>query len=179
MTRRRVGADEPVECQNGRMTDLIERCAELPRRSFSTGDVVVEQSTPFGSIVILVEGSVSIERDGVTLAMLDTPGAVLGEMSTVLERPSTATVRALSDCTVLQADDGAAFLRERPDVLLDVAKALATRLDNLTGHLTDVKRQYGGDSGHLGMLDDVLSTLMHHQTKAVTPGSARMPDLDY
>jgi hypothetical protein len=29
------------------------------------------------------------------------------------------------------------------------------------------------------MLDDILSTLMHHQTKAVTPGSARMPDLDY
>jgi CRP-like cAMP-binding protein len=103
----------------------------------------------------------------------------LGEMSTVLGRPATATVRAMSDCTVLQADDGAAFLRERPDVLLDVAKALAARLDNLTGHLTDVKRQYGGDAGHLGMLDDVLSTLLHHQTKAVTPGSARMPDLDY
>jgi hypothetical protein len=29
------------------------------------------------------------------------------------------------------------------------------------------------------MLDDVLSTLMHHQTKTVMPGSARMPDLDY
>jgi CRP/FNR family cyclic AMP-dependent transcriptional regulator len=161
------------------MTDLIERCADLPRRFFATGDVVVEQGSPFGSIAILVEGSVSIERDGVPLAMLDTPGAVLGEMSTVLERPSTATVRAVTDCTVLQAVDGAAFLRERPDVLLDVAKALATRLDNLTGHLTDVKQQYGNDSGHLGMLDDVLSTLMHHQTKPVQPGSARMPDLDY
>ncbi len=161
------------------MNDLVERCAELPRRTFSVGDVIVEQGAPFGSIVILVEGSVSIDRDGITIAVLDTPGAVLGEISTVLERPSTATVRALSNCTVLQADDGGSFLLERPDVLLDVARALATRLDNLTGHLTDVKRQYGGDSGHLGMLDEVLSTLMHHQTKPVTPGSARMPDLDY
>jgi CRP/FNR family cyclic AMP-dependent transcriptional regulator len=161
------------------VTDLVERCADLPRRTFSEGDVVVAQGTPFGSIVILVDGSVSIDRDGVTLAVLDTPGAVLGEMSTVLERPSTATVRALSNCTVLQADDGAAFLLERPDVLLDVARALATRLDNLTGHLTDVKRQYAGETGHLGMLDEVLSTLMHHQTKPVIPGSARMPDLDY
>ncbi|MGA7756295.1 MAG: cyclic nucleotide-binding domain-containing protein [Ilumatobacteraceae bacterium] len=161
------------------MTDLVERCADLPRRTFSDGEVLVAQGAPFGSIVILVAGSVSIDRDGVPLAVLDTPGAVLGEMSTVLDRPSTATVRALSDCTVLQADDGAAFLLERPDVLLDVARALATRLDNLTGHLTDVKRQYAGDSGHLGMLDEVLSTLMHHQTKPVTPGSARMPDLDY
>jgi CRP/FNR family transcriptional regulator, cyclic AMP receptor protein len=169
----------PVECQNDGMIDLLERCNDLPRRSFSAGDVVIEQGSPFGSIVVLVAGSVSIERDGVELATLDTPGAVLGEMSTVLERPSTATVRALSDCTVLQADDGAAFLVERPDVLLEVARTLATRLDNLTGHLTDVKRQYADSGGHLGMLDDVLSTLMHHQTRSVTPGSARMPDLDY
>ncbi len=166
-------------CQTGPVTELVERCADLPRRTFSTGEVLVAQGNPFGSIVILVEGSVSIDRDGVALAVLDTPGAVLGEMSTVLGRPSTATVRALSDCTVLQADDGAAFLLERPDVLLEVARALATRLDNLTGHLTDVKRQYASDSGHLGMLDEVLSTLMHHQTKPVTPGSARMPELDY
>ena len=179
MTRSSGVAAASVGCQNDSMSDLIERCDDLPQRSFAAGDVVVEQGSTFGSILILVDGSVSIERDGVMLATLDTPGAVLGEMSTVLERPSTATVRALSDCTVLQADDGAAFLLERPDVLLEVARALATRLDNLTGHLTDVKRQYADTGGHLGMLDDVLSTLMHHQTKTVTPGSARMPDLDY
>ncbi len=170
---------DPGGCQNVRMTDLLERCADLPRRSMTAGDVIIEQGTPNGSILILIEGSVTIERDGVMLAMLDAPGAVIGEMSTVLGRPSTATVRALSACTMFHADDGATFLMERPDVLLDVARALATRLDNLTGHLTDVKRQYADTGGHLGMLDEVLSTLMHHQTKAVNPGSARMPDLDY
>ncbi len=175
----RTVASRSASCQTSWVSDLIERCADLPRRTYVAGDVVVEQGASFGAIVILVDGAVSIERDGVALALLDTPGAIVGEMSTVLERPSTATVRATSHCTVLKADDGAAFLRERPDVLLEVAKALATRLDNLTGHLTDVKRQYGSDAGHLGMLDDVLSTLMHHQTKAVSPGSARMPDLDY
>ncbi len=175
----RTVASRSARCQTSWVSDLIERCADLPRRTYVAGDVVVEQGATFGAIVILVDGAVSIERDGVALALLDTPGAIVGEMSTVLERPSTATVRATSNCTVLKADDGAAFLLERPDVLLEVAKALATRLDNLTGHLTDVKRQYGNDSGHLGMLDDVLSTLMHHQTKAVSPGSARMPDLDY
>jgi CRP-like cAMP-binding protein len=139
----------------------------------------VHQGGPFGSVIILVEGSIAVERDDVTLAVHDTPGAILGEMSTVLERPATATLRALTDCTVLQADDGAAFLLSRPDVLLDVARTLATRLDNLTGHLTDVKRQYGDESGHLGMLDDVLRSLMNNQTRTVSPGSARMPDPDY
>jgi CRP-like cAMP-binding protein len=168
-----------VTCQNVSVTDLIERCAELPRRTFRAGDVLSQQGQPFGSIVILVEGSIAVERDDVTLAVYDTPGAILGEMSTVLERSATANLRAVTDSTVLQADDGAAFLLSRPDVLLDVARALATRLDNLTGHLTDIKRQYGDDSGHLGMLDDVLRSLMTNPTRTVSPGSARMPDPDY
>ena len=128
---------------------------------------------------ILVEGSVSIERDDTVLALLDTPGALLGEMSTVLGRPASASVRAITDATLLEAHDGAAFLREHPEVLLEVARTLAIRLDNLTGHLVDVKRQYGNEGGHLGMLDDVLSTLMHHQGRQVSPGSARLPDPDY
>jgi CRP-like cAMP-binding protein len=94
----------------------------------------------------------------------------------VLDRPATATVRARSDTEVLVADDGIAFLREHPEVVLEVARTLATRLDNLTGHLADVKRQYGGSGNHLGMLDEVMGTLMHHQTPAVRSGSARQPE---
>jgi len=161
------------------VSDILERCSDLPHRLFAPGEIIVAQGAAFGSIVILREGSIGIERDGVGLAVMETPGSILGDMSTVLERPATATMRAMSDCTVLCADDGAAYLQSRPDVLFDVARALATRLDNLTGHLADVQRQYGDDSGHLGMLDDVLSTLMHHQTRTVSPGSARLPDPDY
>jgi CRP/FNR family cyclic AMP-dependent transcriptional regulator len=161
------------------VADIIDRCADLPRRSFAPDDVIVEQGAHFGAILVLVEGRIGIERDGILLALMETPGAILGDMSTVLERPATATLRAVDSCIVLCADDGAEYLRSRPDVLFDVAAALATRLDNLTGHLTDIQRQYGGDGSHLGMLEDVLSTLMHHQTRTVTPGSARLPDPDY
>lgn len=161
------------------MADLLARCDDLPREHVAAGDVVVEQGGRPGSLRILVEGALSIERDGVVLAHLDRPGTVVGEMSTLLDAPATATVRARDASTFLVAEDAGSFLVQRPDVLLDVARALAQRLDNLTGHLTDVKRQYGGEAGHLGMLDDVLSTLMHHQTPPVRPGSARMPDPEY
>jgi CRP-like cAMP-binding protein len=159
--------------------DIIDRCSDLPRRTFDQGSVIVQQGAAFGAILVLVEGRIGIERDGVSLAAMETPGAILGDMSTVLSRPATATMRALDACVVLCADDGAGYLRSRPDVLFDVAAALATRLDNLTGHLADVQRQYGEDDGHLGMLDDVLGTLMHHQPRTVSPGSARLPDPDY
>lgn len=165
--------------ETSEVSELLERCADLPLRRVVAGEALVEQGAPFGAIVILVEGSISIERDGVALGAIDTPGAILGDMSTVLERPATATMRAELDSTLLWADDGAAYLADRPDVLFEVARALATRLDNLTGHLADVQRQYGDDSGHLGMLDDVLSTLVHHQTRTVVAGSARLPDPDY
>ncbi len=161
------------------MADLLTHCAQLPKRRIDAGSAITEQGDAGGAVFVLVEGTVSIERDDTVLAVIDTPGALLGEMSTVLQRPSSATVRAVTDATLLEAADGAAFLREHPDVMLEVARTLATRLDNLTGHLVEVKRQYGGDSGHLGMLDDVLSALMHHQGRQVTSGSARLPDPDY
>lgn len=161
------------------MASLVEQCSDLPLRHWAAGEVLVEQGAAFGSIVILVDGAIAIERDGVALGSIDASGAILGDMSTVLGRPATATMRAERDTTALWADDGAAYITARPDVLLEVARALATRLDNLTGHLTDVQRQYGDDSGHLGMLDDVLSTLMHHQPRTVVAGSARLPDPDY
>jgi len=161
------------------VADIIERCADLPVRRFAPGEVIVEQGAPFGAILVLIEGRIGVERDGVSVAVMETPGSILGDMSTVLARPATATLRAVDSCNVLCADDGAAYLRSHPDVLFDVAAALATRLENLTGHLVDVQRQYGNDAGHLGMLDEVLSTLMHHQTRTVTPGSARLPDPDY
>lgn len=161
------------------MNDLTERCATLPRCTFGPGETIVEQHAPFGAVMIVVDGAIAVERDGVTLAVLSERGAIVGEMSTVLGRPSTATLRAVGDTTVLVAEDGAAFLLERPDVLLEVARALATRLDNLTGHLTDVKRQYDGVGGHLEMIDDILGSLLHHQARPVTSGSARLPDPHY
>jgi CRP-like cAMP-binding protein len=178
--RRRTTGDATTPARdNAPVSDLLTHCAELPRRRVEAGSTITEQGGAGGTVFVLVEGTVCIERDDTVLAVIDTPGALLGEMSTVLQRRSSATVRAVSDATLLEAPDGAAFLREHPEVLLEVARTLATRLDNLTGHLVDVKRQYGDDSGHLGMLDDVLSTLMHHQSRRVTPGSARLPDPEY
>ena len=142
------------------------------------GSTIIEQGEVGGTVFVLVEGTVSIERDDTVLAVLDSPGALIGEMSTVLQRPASASVRAVTDITLLEATDGASFLR--------ASRRAARgrfghwrRVDNLTGHLVDVKRQYGNDTGHLGMLDDVLSSLMHHQGRQVSPGSARLPDPEY
>jgi CRP/FNR family transcriptional regulator, cyclic AMP receptor protein len=161
------------------MSDIIDGCAHLPRIVVPAGNVVIEQGRPFGTVLVLVEGGVVVERDGLPIARVDQPGSIFGEMSSLLGRPATATVRTTIDSTFLVAEDGEQFLLERPDIVITVARTLAIRLDNLTGYLADVKRQFGDQANHLGMLDDVMQTLIHNKAPAVQPGSARMPELDY
>ncbi len=161
------------------MTDLLDRCASLPTVDVPAGSTVIEQGKKLGSLFVLVHGGVTLERDGVTIAQIEAPGSIFGEMSSLLDRPASASVRASVDSTFLMARDGAAFLADRPDVVILVARALALRLDGLTGYLADVKHQFADMGGHLGMLDEVMTTLMHDTMPTVQPGSARMPDLDY
>ena len=121
------------------MSDIIDGCAHLPRITVPVGNVVIEQGQPYGTVLVLVEGGVVVERDGLTIARVEQPGSIFGEMSSLLGRPATATVRTIVDTTFLVAENGEEFLLERPDIVMAVARTLANRLDNLTGYLADVE----------------------------------------
>jgi CRP/FNR family transcriptional regulator, cyclic AMP receptor protein len=163
----------------GAMTDLLALAADLPLVTVPAGDVLIEEDTDPGVLYVLVSGAVAVERDGVPFARIDTPGAIFGEMSVVLGRPATATVRATSDLTVRRADDPEAFLTERPGAALHVLRMTAARLDGLTQYLVDVKAQFAEQEGHLGMVGDILDTLVHHQGPVARTGSARDPEGDH
>ena len=116
---------------------------------------------------------------GVAFARVDTPGAVFGEMSAVLDRPATATVRAVGETTVRRVADPVRFLDEHPGAALAVLRTTASRLDGLTQYLVDVKRQFSDAEGHLGMVDAILDQLVHHQGPRPQTGSARDPEGDH
>jgi CRP/FNR family cyclic AMP-dependent transcriptional regulator len=42
--------------------------------------------------------------------------------------------------------------------------------------VVDVKQQLAGEEGHLGMVGQILDTLVHHQGAPARTGSARDPD---
>ncbi len=44
------------------------------------------------------------------------------------------------------------------------------RLQCVTGYLADLKRQYAEHGDHLGMVDEVLGTLLHQQRQEVIAG---------
>jgi CRP-like cAMP-binding protein len=161
------------------MTEMLELAADLPLLELAPGDVLIDEGALPGRMFVLASGSVTVERDGVAFARIDAPGAIFGEMSVVLGQPATATVRAATALTVHVVDDPEAFLVERPGAALQVLRMTASRLDGLTQYLVDVKAQFADEQGHLGMVGEIVDTLINHQAPAVRTGSLRDPEGDH
>lgn len=144
---------------------MLQLVANQKAQKYEAGATIIEQGVQSGPLLVLVEGEVEILRDDVRVAKCSIPGAVFGEMSVLLETPTTATVRALSPCILAVIDDPQKFLAATPAACLEIARLLAARVDALNKYLVDVKRQYEGHD-HLGMVDDVLETLMQRQPRS-------------
>jgi CRP/FNR family transcriptional regulator, cyclic AMP receptor protein len=121
--------------------ELLPHCADIPVITVSAGDVLIEQGSPPPAIFVLVEGAMAIERDGLVFSTIDYPGAIFGEMSTVMRRPATATVRATAPSTLHVARDPEGFLA-RPNVAVSVLRLTASRLEVVTRYLAAVRAQF-------------------------------------
>ncbi|MDT7581660.1 MAG: family transcriptional regulator, cyclic receptor protein [Pseudonocardiales bacterium] len=161
------------------MTGMLEWSAALPEVTVPGGTVLIAEGEVHSRLYVLVDGAVEVSRAGSTLRVVDGPGAVFGEMSALLGGSATATVRAVRETRLRRSDDGPGFLRSQPAVTHAVATMLAQRLDVMSGYLVDLRHQYADRDGTLGMLDTVLDSLRHHQSRAVEPGSEREPDGPY
>jgi CRP/FNR family cyclic AMP-dependent transcriptional regulator len=155
----------------------LDLCAGLPQRTLEAGEVLLREGTS-GPLFILAEGAVEILKGDLQINVVDEPGSIFGEVSVLLEIPPMATVRTLERSRFFVADDGLAFVSSKPELALAVARLLARRLMSVTSYLVDVKKQFENREDHLGIVDDVLETLIHDQgaREDVDPGSDREPD---
>jgi CRP-like cAMP-binding protein len=147
------------------MNAFLEIVAQHPVREVAAGEVILRQDEPCEILLVLLAGEVEVLRDGVRVARTSEVGAVFGEMSLLLGGPCTASVRTLGPCRFAAIAEPRAFFAASPAASLHVAELLARRIDALNRYLIDVKHQYEGHD-HLGMVDDVLGSLMHRQPKA-------------
>ena len=114
------------------MADILWRFADMTPKSFAPGEKLIEEGRETGKLYVLKSGEVEVSRRGFTVASLAEPGAVLGEMSALLDRPHTATVVAITAVEAYGLENGMKFLEERPGLALHVAAGLARRLENTT-----------------------------------------------
>jgi CRP/FNR family transcriptional regulator, cyclic AMP receptor protein len=116
------------------------RLASLPLVTYQKGEIVLAAGSKTGRLLILKEGAVEIVKDGLEIAKVTTPGAVLGELSVLLDKPHTADVRAL-ETSQFHVADAAVLLGQDPIASLYVGIALARRLDSANEALIELKHQ--------------------------------------
>jgi CRP/FNR family cyclic AMP-dependent transcriptional regulator len=158
------------------MRDILEYCIGGVRRDLSAGTLVVHEGGRTGHLYVLIEGRLEVIKGDTVVATITEPGAVLGEMSVLLDQPHTATVRAALDSVVYEIDDAASFLRAQPAVSILIARMLAQRLNAANTYLADIKRQYAGHGNHLAMVGDLLQSMINLPPSQVSPGSDRQSD---
>src|SRR3981189_934840 len=130
------------------MRDILDCCIGGLRRSVAAGTEVVHEGGRTGHLYVLIEGRLEVVKGDAVVASIAEPGAVLGEMSVLLDKPHTATVRAAQDSTIYEIDDAASFLRTQPAVAILIARMLAQRLNVANTYLADLKQQYAGHRNH-------------------------------
>lgn len=158
------------------MREILEYCIGGLRRNVTAGTLVVHEGGRTGHLYVLIEGRLEVIKGDTVVATIAEPGAVLGEMSVLLDQPHTATVRAASDSTIYEINDAASFLRQQPGVALLIARLLAQRLNAANTYLADIKRQYAGHGNHLAMVGDLLQSMINLPPTQVSPGSDRQSD---
>lgn len=161
------------------MTGLLGRCTDLPMRALDAGEVLIVEGRRDGEMYVMVDGAFEVTKGGTRVGMIVDSGAVIGEISALLDTTPGATVTATAPSRVHVVDDPVAFMAADSAVLLDVSRTLAERLNRLVAYLADVKAQYAEAGGHLELLDAILAELTFGRVEAVESGSEREPDPYY
>ena len=152
------------------MASILDICVDAARKEFAAGAILLSKGETSGQLYILAEGSVEILRGDTQVAVVSEPGAVFGEMSVLLKRPHTATVRTTSPVGVFVFEDAESFLKSHPEIAFLLGRLLAERLNAATTYLVDLKRQFEGQRNHFGMVGEILETLIYQQHEDFMPG---------
>lgn len=140
------------------MANFLAFTTHMPARTLERGENLTEIGDFSGELYVLEQGRLSVERDGVIIATLAEPGAVIGEMSVLLGKPHTATVRAADATTVRVVEDALGFLERNPLAALHVATMACQRLDATSALVVSQKHELDQRPSP-GLVSRLLSSL--------------------
>ena len=158
------------------MSTIADLCDGFPVVNFEPGAVLLPEGGSTELLYVLLDGTVEVLTGDFQINIVADRGAIFGDMSALLGIPHMATVRAKTAARAYKIEGGAAFLQANQGISFLLAQLLAQRLHGVTGYLVDIKRQFEDHAGHLGIVDEILETLLHNQRRRFTAGSDREPD---
>jgi CRP/FNR family cyclic AMP-dependent transcriptional regulator len=142
------------------MADILDYCRGLKTVTFESGEMILPEGVTSGKLYVLKEGQVEVQRRDTQVTLVDEPGSVFGEMSVLLDQPTSAVVRALSSVQAYEITEAMAFLMSKPEIAIHIATLLARRLYYTTAYLVDLQQQAAGKREDLDLVDRILGTLL-------------------
>ena len=143
------------------MASLLTLTQTQPSRSLASGEVLIAEGNGGGDLYVLETGRLIVTRGGVEIARIETPGALIGEMSVLLGKDSSATVRADGAAKVRVVADAIAFLERQPLVALGVATLLSERLDATSAIVVELRKEsLSGKAAEHSMFERLMKALM-------------------
>ena len=140
------------------MANLLVLATAYPTLTLKPGERLIEVGEAQGDLFILVSGKLKVERDGIEIARISEPGALVGEMSVLLGADHSATVTALTPVEVRHIEDGLRWLEQSPLAAIHVATLACQRLDATSSVLVQLKKETGGGR-EASLFDRLFGTL--------------------
>ncbi len=125
------------------MSSILDLCKAVPTRAFEPGAILLAEGKRSGHLYVLIDGEAEVLKGQLQINVVAEPGAILGEMSLLLNIPHMATVRAVTPCRAHVIENGDAFLQANKEVAYELCKLLAQRLHGVTSYLADLNRYVG------------------------------------
>jgi CRP-like cAMP-binding protein len=140
------------------MQSLLALAAAHPALNLDAGKTLIIQGLAGGDLYVLESGELAVERDGVKIATISTPGSPIGEMAVILGTAASATVKAERPTTVRVVRDAVTAIRQDPELSFRLAWLMANRLDSTSAYLVKLTHQHEGKAEH-GLLGAILAAL--------------------
>jgi len=141
------------------MPSLAALAVSLPLETLAPGTHLTTEGTRSGQLYILESGTLTVKREGVALATIDTPGAIVGEMAVLLGIPHSATVVAKDEARVRVVADALDTLSQNAEFALHLATIACARLDATSALLVELKGQANGKSREQALMSRILTAL--------------------
>lgn len=141
------------------MTSLAAFAVSLPLETLAPGTHLTTEGTRSGQLYILESGTLTVQREGIGLATLDEPGAIIGEMAVLLGIPHSATVIAKTEAKVRVVADAIGALSQNAEFALHLATIACARLDATSALLVELKSQAAGKAREQALMSRILMAL--------------------
>jgi CRP-like cAMP-binding protein len=129
------------------MPDERGRILRSLEKTYQRGQVLFREGDESREMFILLEGVIEIRKGDRSIALVKDPDSYLGEMSSLLGVPRTATAVAHDDSRLVRIPESRVdvFFHHSPSLAMKLARTLAQRLHDMNTKYQSLLSECGGN----------------------------------